>query len=339
MAIRYLRTAFASQYQPGQPARLQPGEALPEPGGDYESLHKQMKRLFNSKPGKKYGRFSDDIGESPFSSWLKDYLEERQTFASLSDRLFGQWQELLTGCQEEFQGHLMLVHEALADAEVIYLLILETDSALRFDGNQVLDATDVLSMSRLNLALRIELDDWRNENSGENYLTLIHGRGTGEPGELFIRLCGFTNQVDVEKETLTFLDAVEAFARTAEPEKAGEVRSRAYEFCKEQHALGEPVEIEALSGYLDENEPEKFREFAAKTAELPESGVLHPDHRKVKKLVRIAGSGGGMSLSFSSDLVNQAVYYDRDKDALTITRLPKALREQLQRYLENRDSE
>ena len=148
MAIKHLRTAFASQYQPGQPARLQSGEALQEPGGDYEALHKQMKRLFNSKPGKKYGRFSDDIGESPLASWLKDYLEDKQSFASFTDRLFGQWQELLTGSQEEFQGQLMIVHEALADSDVVYLLILESDSALRFDGTQALDTTDVLSTSR-----------------------------------------------------------------------------------------------------------------------------------------------------------------------------------------------
>ena len=35
----------------------------------------------------------------------------------MTDRLFGQWQELLTGSQEEFDGHLMIVHDALADAE------------------------------------------------------------------------------------------------------------------------------------------------------------------------------------------------------------------------------
>ncbi|AZR42299.1 nucleoid-associated protein [Marinobacter salarius] len=337
MAIKQLRTLFASQYQPGQPARVRPGEALAEPGGDYEALHKQMKRLFNSKPGKKYGRFSEDIGESPFSSWLKDYREDKQSFASMTDRLFGQWQELLNSAQEEFEGHLMIVHEALADAEVVYLFILENDSAMRFDAQQTLDATDILSLSRLNLAVRVELDDWLGDNVGENYLTLVHARGSGEGGDLFIKLCGFTNQVDVEKETLTFMDAVEAFAKSSEPEEAGKIRARAYEFSKEQHALGEPVAIEALSGYLDENEPQRFKEFASETAELPESGVLHPDHRKVKKLVRIAGSGGGMSVSFSSDLVNQAVYYDRDNDALTITRLPKALREQLQRYLEGRE--
>src|SRR5690554_4315678 len=149
MAIKHLRTAFSSQYQPGQPARLQSGEALQEPGGDYEGLHKQMKRLFNSKPGKKYGRFSEDIGESPFSSWLKDYLEDKQSFASFTDRVFGQWQELLTSCQEEFVGQLVVVHEALADSDVVYVMILETDGALRFDGNQALDTTDVLSTSRL----------------------------------------------------------------------------------------------------------------------------------------------------------------------------------------------
>ncbi|TGN40028.1 nucleoid-associated protein [Marinobacter confluentis] len=337
MAIKHLRAAYAAQLQPGNPARLRLGEPLGEPGGDYEGLQKQMKRLFNSKPGKKYGRFSEDTGESPFSAWLKDYLEDRQSFASLTDRLFKQWQDLLTGSQEEHQGHLMVVHEALADSDVVYLLVLETDSALRFDGQQALDTTDVLSLSRLNLAVRIELDDWLSEQGSENYLTLVHARGTGEIGDHFIRLCGFTNLVDVEKETLTFLDAVEAFAKSSEPEKAGEVRNRAYEFCKEQHALGEPVEIEALSGYLDEDQPQRFKQFASETAEIPESGVLHPDHRKVKKLVRIAGSGGGMSVSFSSDLVNQAIYYDRDNDALTITKLPKALREQLQRYLEGRE--
>lgn len=338
MSIRYLRTVFASQLQPGQPAIIKSGEAIKEPGGDYEALLKQMKRLFNSKPGKKYGRFSEDIGESPFSAWLKDYLADKQTFASLTDRLFSQWQELLNGSQDEHQGHLMLVHEALADSDAIYVLIVESDSAMRFDGSQALDGTDVLSLSRLNLALRIELDDWQSDTPGENYLTMVHARGTGETGDFFIRLCGFTNQVDVEKETLTFLDAVEAFARQSDgPEDAGKVRHRAYEFCKEQHALGEPVAVEALSGYLDEERPERFKQFAAEAQDIPEGTVLHPDHRKVKKLVRIAGSGGGMSVSFSSDLVNQAIYYDREKDALTITRLPKALREQLQKYLEARD--
>lgn|GEM_PF-196761 len=345
MAIQQLRTGFFSQIQAGQAPRLRPGPVLTEPGGDYAGLHQQLKRLFNTKPGKKYGRFSEDFGEHPLAAWLKDYLQDRQTFASFSDKVLEHWRHLLESAQEETQGHLMLVHEHLADTTVFYLLVIETDSALRFDGDQALDATDIISTSRLNLALRVELDDWLNDagdisTGTDNYLTLVQARGTGEAGDLFVKLCGFTNQIDVEKETLTFMDAVEAFAReTANAEEAGKIRHRAYEFCRDQHAMGEPVPMEALSGYLDEDKPERFRQFAEEKQALNPQTVLHPDHRKVKKLVRLAGSGGGLSLSFSSDLMNQAIYYDKDQDALTITRIPRALREQLQRYLEGRDEE
>ena len=118
MAIKHLRSAFFTHFQPDQAAHLSAGDSLREPGGDYEGLHKQMKRLFNSKPGKKYGRFSEDLGECPLSAWLKDYLEDRPTFGAMTDRLFGQWQELLTGRQEEFDGPLMLLPDHTADTTV-----------------------------------------------------------------------------------------------------------------------------------------------------------------------------------------------------------------------------
>lgn len=339
MAIQDLRVLFVSHLQQGQPATTRLGEALSSPGGDYEGLFKQYKRLFNSKPGKFYGRFSEDIGTSPLSAWLKDHLDGSQSFASFSERLLGQWEELINQRDLEFAGPLMLVHEALADSEVVYLFVLETDGAMQLDNQLALDAAEVLSTSRLDLAARVELDDWRSENPASNYLTLVRARGTGDLGLAFGELVGFQSSVDVDQETKTFLDAVEAFARQGEPEEAQKVRTRAYDFCKQQHDLGEPVPIEALSGYLDEQEPARFKSFVNEAQVLKEDAVLHPDHRKVKKLVRISGAGNGISVSFSSDLVNQAVYYDRDKDALTITKLPKALKLQLQQYLERGKSE
>ncbi len=334
MAIQDLRVLFVSHLQLGQAATTRLGEPLASPGGDYEGLFKQYKRLFNSKPGKFYGRFSEDTGTSPFSAWLRDHLDGRQSFASFSERLLGQWEELVTQRDLEFAGPIMLVHETLADSEVVYLFLLETDSAMLLDNQLGLDATEVLSTSRLDLAARIELDDWRSEAAATNYLTLVRARGTGDLGLAFSDLVGFQSSVDVEQETRTFLDAVEAFARQSEPEDAQKVRTRAYDFCKQQHDLGEPVPIDALSGFLDEQEPTRFKSFVNEAQVMPEDAVLHPDHRKVKKLVRISGAGNGISLSFSSDLVNQAVYYDREKDAITITKLPKALKLQLQQYLE-----
>lgn len=122
-----------------------------------------------------------------------------------------------------------------------------------------------------------------------------------------------------------FLDVVEVFVKFFELEKVGEVCSKVYEFCKEQYVLGELVEIEVLFGYLDENELQKFKEFVFQVIELLESGVLYLDYCKVKKLVCIVGLGGGMSVFFFFDFVNQVVYYDCDKDVLIIICLFKVL--------------
>ena len=245
--------------------------------------------------------------------------------------------DLLASQENEYAGHLLLVHEALADGEVFYLFALETDSAFFINNALELDAQDVLSLSRLNMAARIELSDWLSDTPAENYLTVFKGRGTGDVGDAFLKLVGFHNNVDVEKETRTFLDAVEAFASQADDQQAQQVRTRAYDFCRQQTALGEPVAIQELSEYIDEAQPERFRSFVNEAQSLPEDTVLHPDQRKVRKLVRISAKGNGMSLSFSSDLMNQAVHYNREQDALIITRLPKNLKEQLEQYFEGRE--
>lgn len=332
MAITQLRILHADHLQPDQPARTRAGAVMLQPGGDYEGLAQQFKRLFNSKPGKQYGRFTDDIGNHPFAAWLRDHLEGKQTFEAFSQRLLTHWQTLLERTGSEADTYLLLVMESLANGDVLYLYGIETETASRFDAALVLDQTEVISQSRLDLALRIELADWRCEKPAAHYLTLLQARGTGLLGEAFASLCGFESSVNVEQETRSFMDAVEAFVQTS-PEAAPQIRTRAYDFCKTQHALGEPVALNALSGFLDEAEPTRFQTFAENHQSLPADTVLHPDHRKVKKLVRFSGAGNGMSLSFSSDLVNQAIYYDRERDALTITRLPKAIKQQLEQYL------
>ena len=336
MAIRHLRLMRASLPGGGQTAHTSAGEAMAEPGGDYEALHRQLKKLFNSRPGKAYGRFSDDLGSHPIRGWLGNYLDGQQGFEAFTDQLLGQWQDEITRADTDPERPLLIVHESLADGEVLYLFALEMDPVFTLDPNLELTPTETISRSRLNLAARVELEDWRGESGSENYLTVLQGRGTGEIGKCFARLVGFQQEVDVEAETRTFLEAVESFAQQqTEPEDAQSVRHKAFEFCNEQEALGEPVPLSALSSYIDDSQPERFAEHVAESQAVGPDQVLHPDRRKVRKLVRIAGKGNGLSLSFSSDLVNQAVHYDRDRDALIITQVPRSLKEQLQSYLDD----
>lgn len=333
MAITALRILHAERLASGQQlARVRAGACHTTAGADLEALHKQLKRVFNAKPGKRYGRFSDDVGATPLRGWLQDYLAQRQPFERFSDHLCGHWKELLDARELDYSGHLMLVHEALADGEVLYLFGLETEAMPQLTPDLDLDLVEVLLPSRLELGLRIELSVLQ-DNAADNYLTLTVARGSADLGDAFKALSGFSDSVDVDQETRTFMDAVEAYARHSEPEKAGQVRSRAYDYCKDQSAQGVPVAIEALAACLDTEQPARFVEFVRDSHDLQPETVLHPDPRKVRKLVRISAKGNGISLSFSSDLFNQAVHYDRQQDALIITRLPRALKEQLEQYL------
>ena len=334
MAIQQLRLLQAQDQGGGQAVKTRAGEVLAEPGGDYEALHRQLKQRFNARSGKEYGRFSEDIGSHPFRGWLADYLDGRLDFQAFSDRILSQWQDEISRAEAEIDSPLLLVHESLADGEVIYLFALEMDAVFQLDSALELHPAHSISLTRLNLAARIEVNDWRGDHGSANYLTLLQGRGTAERGRCFARLAGFQREVDVDQETRTFLEAVESYANQAGPEDAQKVRNRAYEFCNEQEALGEPVPLSALSGYIDDTEPERFANHATREQAISPDSVLHPDRRKVRKLVRISGKGNGLSLSFSSDLVNQAVHYDRDRDALVITQVPRSLKEQLQSYLD-----
>ena len=53
----------------------------------------------------------------------------------------------------------------------------------------------------------------------------------------------------------------------------------------------------------------------------------------LKHLVRISGKGNGLSLSFSSDLMQQTILFDEQSDTLTITAIPKSLKKQIMEHL------
>ena len=99
--------------------------------------------------------------------------------------------------------------------------------------------------------------------------------------------------------------------------------------------MGEAVPLKALSNYVNEKDPEQFAEFAQQFGQLDSEKNLRPDTRKLKHLVRISGKGNGLSLSFSSDLMQQTILFDEQSDTLTITAIPKSLKKQIMEHLKS----
>lgn len=341
MAIETLIIHKLERFQEDQPAALRLAEQAIPVGADYEALFSQLKKLFQFKAGKLFGQFDPAGSTAALPAWLKEHHEGKLPFEKLSHMYAEQLKSLVDITSESFDGYVLCLLETRADGDRFYIFILESVAGLTIDRDLKLDTVEPLNTSKLDLALRIDLTDWI-DSSEEPYLCMVKARGAGKIGEAFSQSVAFLSSIDSAKETETLMEVLAQYTKETPAKEAADVRQKAYEFCVEQQQLGESVPLSELSGYLDENQPTKFAQYAEQTAQLDGKQNLHPDTRKLKHLVRISGKGNGMSLSFSSDLIQETILFDEQSDTLTITAIPKALKKQILEHLKeqaNRDQQ
>lgn len=306
---------------------------------DHEGLFSQLKKNFQFKSGKLFGQFDPEIGTAPFQSWLKEYVDKKISLEKLSKLFIDHLKGLVDTTSEEWDITIALIHEDRADGERFYIFALESLAGLCFDGHLELDTIEYLSPSKLDLAIRIDLEHAWEEDNDEPYLCVVKARSSGKIGEAFLHAGSFKNIVDCAKETETLMEILSGYAKEVPQEEAAQVHQKAYEFCVEQQQLGEAVPLKALSNYVNEKDPEQFSEFAQQHGQLDSGKNLRPDTRKLKHLVRISGKGNGLSLSFSSDLMQQTILFDEQSDTLTITAIPKSLKKQIMEHLKASNTE
>lgn len=334
MAIQSIIFHRIERFADDQPAKLIPGEVAGKADADHEALFSQLKKLFQFKPGKLFGSFDLEQSDRAMEAWVGEYLEGKIPFERMSLLYADKLKSYIDKTSESFANYLCCIHEDRADGQRLYLFMLETSSGMTIDQQLRLDTVEHLNPGKLDLAVRIEIEQWQERNTSEEPLmVLVKGRGAGKVGEAFSQSLAFKSKIDTAKETETLIDVLSHYTKEADPKESAALRQKAYDFCVEQQQVGETVPLSALSGFLDEEQPEKFAQFACQHSELEETQKLHPDTRKLKHLVRLSGKGNGMSLSFSSDLIQQTILFDEKQDTLTITSIPKSLKKQLMEHL------
>jgi nucleoid-associated protein len=340
MAIEAAATHRISRFQDDQPATLLLQENPPEVGADLEGLLTQLKKLFNAKPGKQYGKFHSDMGQCPLQGWLKEVLEDKLPLHKASVL----WMEHLKHCLDEevleMDGHCIFILDRREDQQQFYLFFMEPETVTQFNDKMELELTEALNLSKLDFAIHIDIPEWlsADPDRAPTYITLVRGRSTAKTGEVLSKAVGFENSIDTKQETESLLQALERYSLKEDAEHASQYRQKAYDFCKEQQELGDTVEIQTLSKIMDEDKPEKFQQFVAQESDIKLDKPLHPDARKLKRLVRFTGKGKGLSLSFSSDLIQTSVHYDTKKEILTISDIPNTLKQQLSQHFTDDDT-
>ncbi len=304
---------------------------------DLESLFGHYKRLFNSKPGKQFGRFHEDAAAFPGGSWTRELIDQKLGFTSWARNITQEFKRHLEEIPTELDVYLIYVEEQVEQGRRLHVFGTETESGFAYASGLNLEATEYLNTARLDIAARLEVEDWLSDPHSNSYLCVLSARNIAKAGEAFAKAVGFQNATNIEQDTATFLDAIEQFCHQSDENAGKVIRKKAYDYCVEQHKSGEPVTFDELSTVVDEEAPERFAHFARGAFENPEQ-ELRPDYRKLKKLVKFSGKGNGISLSFSSDLIERSIVYDPSANSLIIRDIPKALKQQLSQYFDQKKS-
>ncbi|MDX1693013.1 MAG: nucleoid-associated protein, partial [Ketobacteraceae bacterium] len=262
-----------------------------------DSLLQNCKRYFVQRTSKRYGCFSDDIGENPLPALLKQYLDGQIPFHRLAEKLVQRFVELLDATEVTFHGHL-LIAETGGEPHEVYVVHLQLQSAFSINEQLQITETEYADLSKLGFAGRIQVGPWKDQSS-DNYLAISRHRGEKGLQDIIEHWLGFASTVDTTADTREFMNVVEAYTSELPEEQSQETKNRVVEYCMDQEQHGEQILYADLSAYLNDEAPGAFAEFAEQNLENRREGFI-PDKNKLKKLVRFNGRDKDLSISFSS---------------------------------------
>lgn len=335
MALTRIITHRIQRLQPTQSAHLQLRQAAFETNGKLEELCYELKVNFIRKGGKFYGRFSSETIEFPFSSWLKEYREERLSFESFTQKSMQHFALELEKSETILDAYVFFVIEKIEAGELLYVFVVEHTNAIYLDAELSITDSCFLNSAQLGLAAKINLNDW---DGGESvtYLAILRERGEKELSDAFTQFIGFSDKHDLKSDTVEFLKIVDNFAESLDETTAKLTRNKVVDYCLEQNKAGKSVVIKDLSSTLSDElktyEPDHFSRYVESTQDHIKTEFI-PDTGQVRSYARISGRSDSLSMSFDADCLGNNIVYDAASDSLTIKNLPPALKARLLKHL------
>ncbi|GGW88283.1 nucleoid-associated protein YejK [Alteromonas halophila] len=316
---------------------------------EIESLAQQINHSFNVKPGKGVGHFLTDDSEQELNeeqtavaSGLTNFLSHKdQGGDDLDTRFHGFSLEATsrlvktlidTGTVET--GFLIFCQYEFLATQYLMITLLNTRSHVEVNQALELNAKEHLDLARMQLAVRIDLTQWRVQPEQQRYISFIKGRMGRKVSDFFMQFIGCEERVDVKQQNKQLVSGVDAYlaSEQLDPQEQHQHREDVKSYFKEKIDAGETLSVEELSSRLpaDDEQGRSFSQFT-QSLKTPLEKEIQPDPAALRQLAKFSGQGGGVSLSFERKLLGDRVFYDPAADTLTIRGIPPNLKDQLNR--------
>jgi nucleoid-associated protein len=295
------------------------------------SLFTQLKQALQRSATRQYGLFDPEIGDNPLPAWLAKFEQQEMGFLSVTQNMTEQLKLQLAEHQEPFSAHLLFVVEELMEHQYLYIYWLTHSDAQYIDSESDVVDLSYVNASKINYVLKLDFSQWRVKD-WQQYLTFQISRGNNELAHAFTQFCGFIAGVNLQQQTDEFLNIVDQYTQSLEKEESNQAKNTIVNYCVDQDMNGNPINFDSLSQVLDDEQPDKFSSFVAEKLESPKEEI-YTHRNSLKKYVRFYGREKDLSISFSSDRMEDNITFDPESGSLTFTQVPKSLQAQLAKYL------
>lgn len=299
------------------------------------ALLEGVRDVYTNKTGKAFG----GLGENRFFSRelrrMYDELVEFIEFTNIAmNELKGHMaaQPLATG------GYLLFADFNNHGTRYFMVVMLKSKEGLSFDDELELMDAHQLDLDKLHFAARVDVDAWQGDDDGNN-VSFIKGRASTSVTQYFKEFLGIEEFSESVKTTQNLITAVTNYYRQElglDADAVEEYKKVIHDYCSSKHANEEPIFLDELSRYLDEENPTRFMEYAQENYEIPNE--FQVDKNRLRKFLRYSGQDKGVSISFTSEVFGSRVKYDPATDVLTINQIPKTLKKQLVAEMRQQDN-
>ncbi len=305
-------------------------------------LSKGINEKFNST-GLNTGHFEkpeEDDQLTRFEFLLEKYYDEGfESFVGFTKSAAGYLQKQLMSAPSAKGGHLWFNHYTHAGEHFLSVVLLREKTVMRIDKLE-LEQFDSVDLDKLHMAARINLTRWRNVDEQSNrYISFKIGKEAKKVTDYFAKFIGCKEFTQAASDTKALVKCVEDYCRhhRFSDDKTEKVKNKAHdqivEWRKEET---QTIHLSSLSTVLDATflPDDADEDIKGQFLRISQGEPYHlnnelaTDPNALRRLKKYSGRNKLISLSFDAKLLGNAVKYDGG--VLTITEIPKTLKDQLE---------
>ena len=300
--------------------------------------------IYNAKGNKAYGSFSAMPSEGDaarFVDLMESYLTEQQSFYDFSTQAANVLKNEIEKYDIEETGYFVICHYEYMGGRYLLVAVIPVSEHYSVDGELNISAAQHLDTNKIQLAARIDLFDYKENDQGNRYISFIKGRAGRKVSDFFLDFLGCEEGLNAKEQTQTLVQAVEDYVAVnqLDPAEKQKTRKDLLSYCKEQKASSQDVSLQEIGKVIESAGAEQdFYQFC-QTQSYPIEDSFPHEQAVVNKITKYSGYGNGISLSFERSHFGEDVVYNPHNDSLTIFKVPPNLKEQLMRFLRVKKSQ